>query len=258
MAKLGKLIESAIKKFAISEYPKEACGVIIKRGRKLVAVQCKNISDNPEHRFVIGSQEYRAHIDQGGVYGIWHTHVNESQPLTPSQTDIAACNATGVDWIIVDIASVDGKTFSFGKFFFIEPEDIEEEYVERPYIYGVKDCFTLARDYYRKEFGIAVDFIAEGYPEVTDWQLRGNNMLIDSYKDAGFARLFDETPAVGDLFLIQMSPSIADHIAVYLGDDKILHHCVGRLSTIDIYGGGFWQKHTVAHLRHQSFIKEKQ
>lgn len=257
MTKLSKNIESAIKKFAIEEFPKEACGVLTKIGKKLVAVKCENISDSPEERFVISSDEFKGFIDTTGVYAIWHTHVNDLYPLTPSPTDIAACNVTGVDWIIIDMKSYDDEKIEFGEFFNIEPEEYDDNYLERPYIYGVRDCFTLARDYYKKEFNIDIDFRAEGYPEITDWQNRGISMLTDSYKKAGFVKLFDEEPRVGDLFLIQMSASITDHIAIYIGDDKILHHCVGRLSTVDVYGGGFWQKHTTTHLRHQFHMGEK-
>jgi cell wall-associated NlpC family hydrolase len=42
-----------------------------------------------------------------------------------------------------------------------------------------------------------------------------------------------------------------NHIAVYIGNEMILHHGHGRLSRRDIYGG-FWQKHTTHHLRHKT------
>ena len=253
MIKLGKLIETAIKKFAIEEFPKEACGIITKRGKKLIAVKCKNVSDAPEERFVISSEEYKGLIDTCGVHAIWHTHVDDKYPLTPSQTDIAACNATGVDWIIIDLKSslsedTTESILEFGEFFHIAPVNDEDGYLERPYIYGVKDCFTLTRDYYRKEFGINIDFRAEGYPEITDWHNNGISLLVDSYKQAGFVELIKQEPKVGDLFLIQMASPVPNHIAIYVGDDRILHHCMGRLSTMDVYGGGFWQKHTTHHL----------
>lgn len=262
MIKIGKLIETAIKKFAIEEFPKEACGVITKKGKKLVAVKCENVSDDPEERFVISSNEYKGLIDTTGVYAIWHTHVDDKYPLTPSPTDIAACNATGVDWVVIDVkSSLDEDTaervLEFGEFFHIAPKDGDDDYLERPYIYGVKDCFTLVRDYYQREFDIDVSFRAEGYPEITDWHDKGINMLVDAYKQADFVKLFNEEPRIGDLFLIQMSSEVSNHIAIYIGSDRILHHCMGRLSTEDVYGGGFWQKHTTHLLRHKNFMGDR-
>ena len=257
MTKLGKLIEKDIKRFAAEEFPKEACGILTKVGRKVIAIKCTNVSDAPEERFVISSDEYRGLIDSTGVYAIWHTHVNDKYPLTPSETDVAACNATGVDWIIVDVKSPEqnSKKHIFGEFFFIAPKGSDQEYLLRPYIYGVNDCFTLARDYYKNELGISIDFRAEGYPEITDWQTKGFNMLLDNYKSADFVRVSQDDAQIGDLFLIQMSVSATDHIAIYVGDDKILHHCMGRLSSIDVYGGGYWQKHTTTCLRHKSLVE---
>lgn len=257
MAKLGKRVEDAIKIFATEECPKEACGVITKIGKKLVAIKCQNVSDAPEERFVISSDEYKGLIDSTGVYAIWHTHVDDLYPLTASQTDIAACNATGVDWIILDVKTSVSGDLEFGEFFHISPVDESESYLERPYIYGVRDCFTLVRDYYKGEFNIDIDFRADGYPEKTSWNQDGINMLAESYSEAGFIRLIDVEPVIGDLFLIQMGSPVPDHIAIYVGDDKILHHCLGRLSKIDVYGGGFFHKHTTHILRHNQLMESK-
>ena len=252
MVKLGKLIEKTIKRFAAEEYPNEACGVIAKMGKKLVAIKCTNVADDPVNRFVISSEEYRSHLDNENVYGIWHSHTDESPQ--PSPTDIVACNATAVDWFIIGVNKGDFDTLYYSDIVHLSPLEGCDDYLERPYIYGVKDCFTLVRDYYKNEFGIAIDFRAKGYPELTEWMFQGINMLVDSYRSAGFVEMVDAEPIIGDLFLIKMSPDITDHIAVYIGDDRIMHHCEGRLSTTDVYGGGFWQKHTTHTLRHSAFI----
>lgn len=259
MMRIGKAIEQVIKASAIEEFPNEACGIITKKGKKMHAVKCKNVSDSPESRFVIATEEYRSFVDSTGVYGIWHTHVNDAKPNTASATDVAACNATGVDWIIIDVDGEDESNLKFGEFFFITPKLKEDEsYIGRNYIYGVRDCFTLAVDYYKREFNVDISFRAIGYPEITDWQYRDISMLMDNYKEAGFVKLLNEEAKVGDLFLIQMSTSIPDHIAIYIGNDRILHHCYGRLSNVDIYGGGYWQKHTACHLRWGKFMENNQ
>ena len=257
MFSYGKQIEKSIKQFALKDFPNESCGVITKKGKKLCAVRCTNTANDPENRFVISSEEYKSFIDTTGVYGIWHSHVNDARPMTPSKTDQAGCNATGVDWLIIDLKTNENGENVFGEFFHISPQtNIAQEtsYIGRTYIFGVRDCFTLARDFYRKEFGIDVSFTPEGYPEFSDWQYRGLSLLSDNYEKAGFRKLINEEPVYGDIFLIQIgSANIPDHVAVYLGNDKILHHCSSRLSTVDIYGGSMWQKHTHDHLRWSDF-----
>lgn len=256
MVKLGKRIENDIKAAGIEEFPKEACGFITKVGRKLVVVRCKNISDEPEKNFVISQNDYIKTKTTTGIYAIWHTHVNDLQPGKPSQTDIAACNMTNVDWVILDLFGNSKDDITFGKFFHVAPKIEDERYEGRPYIYGVKDCFTIAKLYYKKEFGIDISLVPNGYPEILNWQAEGKNFLVDNYDKAGFVRLSSsEEPDVGDLFLIQMS-NVSDHVAIYMGDDKILHHTTGRLSKIDVYGGSYWQKHTTHILRHSDRVKK--
>ncbi|MGZ8497421.1 MAG: NlpC/P60 family protein [Candidatus Binatia bacterium] len=256
--KIGKRLEQQIKQFALEEHPNEACGIVTKIGKRLKAIKCRNIADTPKTNFVIGSDEYRHWLDTSGVYAIWHTHVDDSRPMTPSPTDRAACNMTAVDWIIIDLKTREDGNVELGELFFVIPEEIEEEpYVGRNYIYGVRDCFTLMADYYRRELGVTIDFRAPGYPEVSNWQEKGHNLLADSYEKAGFVRLIKQPALPGDLFLIQMGAAVPDHVALYLGDDKILHHLSGRLSTIDVYGGGFWQKHTTHHLRWNEFMEKQ-
>jgi cell wall-associated NlpC family hydrolase len=123
------------------------------------------------------------------------------------------------------------------------------------YIYGVRDCFTLAVDYYKREFDINIAHRAKGYPEISNWVDGDDDLLVDNYIKAGFVDVTGQDHEVGDLLLIQMSKK-TDHVAIYVGDDRILHHCIGRLSKTDIYGGGYWQKHTTHHLRWHAFAKE--
>jgi cell wall-associated NlpC family hydrolase len=51
--------------------------------------------------------------------------------------------------------------------------------------------------------------------------------------------------------LMQLSSSLPNHAAIYLGDQMILHHSQGRLSSRDVYGGYYW-KNTALVLRHES------
>lgn len=251
MTKVTKSISQQIKDEAIKSYPKEACGFVILVGKKMVLKVCANISSTPQTNFVISPDDFADAEDQGSIVSIWHTHVDE--PSTPSQTDIHSCNISGVDWLILDIYKKD-EQFEFGEFCHLTPSGEQIGYLSRPYIFGVYDCFTLVVDYYRKEFGINVSFRATGYPEIQDWEEKGLNILVDNFALAGFEKLTHQEVKVGDLFLIQMGSDIPNHIAIYIGEDQILHHCQNRLSARDYYGGGYWQKHTAVHLRHQSRI----
>ena len=44
---------------------------------------------------------------------------------------------------------------------------------------------------------------------------------------------------------------LPNHAAIYLGDQQVLHHVQGRLSSRDVYGG-YYGKSTACALRHES------
>lgn len=227
------------------EYPNEACGVVIRKGKKSVAIPCKNVGEHPQHFFVMDVEDYAKAADQGEIIGIWHTHPN--LPPVPSDADRVGCENSEVPWYIVGVYKTEDG-FDFSEMNVIEPSGFELPYLERPYAFGVLDCWSLVRDYYRREYGIKLG----DYPRIERFWANGHDFFGENWKREGFVQLIDEEPKEGDLFLIQTDNSgNANHIAIYVGNEMILHHCHGRLSKRDIYGG-YWQKHTMIHLRHKT------
>jgi hypothetical protein len=77
-------------------------------------------------------------------------------------------------------------------------------------------------------------------------------MFEDCFKEAGFVDLGLETPEYGDAILMSLdgSPGL-NHVGVYLGEQRMLHHLRGRLSSRDLWGG-YYQKNTGLIIRHRS------
>lgn len=235
----------AIQAAGAAAYPNEACGVVIRAGKKSIPIPCKNVAEHPTMHFVIDVNDYAEAAKLGEVIGIWHTHVE--LPAIPSDADKVGCENSEMPWYIVGVFKA-GDTFSFTDMEVVEPSGFELDYLERPYAFGVLDCWSLVRDYYRREYGIKLG----DYPRIEKFWKEGYNFFGENWKNEGFRQLInDEEPRTGDLFLIQTDGEHPNHIAIYLGNEMILHHCHGRLSRRDIYGG-FWQKHTTHHLRHES------
>lgn len=228
----------------VARYPNEACGLIVQVGKKSLGVVCENIAENPQHRFRIAAADYARCAQRGKVVGVWHTHTDEC--ATPSEADKAMCEASGLPWYIVGIIK-EGGGFRFDGPVSIEPNGYETPYVGRPYVMGIHDCYTLVCDYYKREFGIPMK---RDYPRIEDWWNKGHNFFSENFANEGFIDVTGQEPQVGDIFMMQVTSPVASHVGIYLGDDVMLHHCHGRLSTRDIYGG-YWAKHTVNHLRHK-------
>jgi proteasome lid subunit RPN8/RPN11 len=242
-------VAESIREFSIAAYPNEACGLIVADGKKAIVRNCRNISERPREQFLIDPEDYIAAADMGEVIGVWHSHPD--RPAQPSEADMAGCEQSELPWYITSVkAQEDGPHVVEGPFVF-EPSGFEAPYEERPYVFGVYDCYSLVRDYYLREFGISL----ANHRRVDNFWLMGLDYFSDKFSDTGFVRLIDIEPELGDLFIIQTHYSIPNHVAIYVGGDMILHHCKDRLSRKDIYGSSYWDKHTTIHLRHKEKLQ---
>lgn len=246
MIKLSNDLLQKIQEEGAKQYPKESCGLVVKKGRKSFAVACKNTAEDPKMHFVMDVNDYAAAAEMGEIIGVWHTHVEISPQ--PSEADKVGCENSELPWYIVSVYKT-GDEFSFSDLVTFEPTGYEISYVERPYAFGVLDCWTLVRDYYRREF----DIVLGEYPRINRFWAVGYDFFGENWKKEGFEQITDGSePKSGDLFLIQTDNfGKPNHIAVYVEGGLILHHAHGRLSRRDIYGG-YWQKHTTHHLRHKT------
>ena len=224
---------------AAAALPNEACGLIVAAGKRHRVIPARNVSAEPRTTFEIAEEAWLEVAEGEEVIGIFHSHPYGSPE--PSMADRTMCEATGLTWHIV--------SFPGGGYRSIEPNGFEAPYLQRPYVHGVHDCFSIVRDWYNREWNLGLP----DFPREYEWWLKGGNLYVDHYAECGFVEISDDVPIeIGDGFLISIgSQGKPNHSAIYVGDGAILHHVQGRLSSKDVYGG-MWQRHTVARLRHRS------
>jgi proteasome lid subunit RPN8/RPN11 len=249
--KVNKNLTLAMHKEAQLRYPEEACGFLINENNKIKFVACKNIDSTPLERFVIGTEDVASAEDRGEIISVWHSHPNGKSRM--SDADVHSCDAFGVNWIVFGVTKIEDE-FVFEEMKILEPSDYEITYIGRPYIYGVKDCFTLCCDYYKKEFGISLTFRAIGYPESRDWVDKEEDILGNNFEKCGFIDVSHQKIQIGDVLLIGITSSTANHIAIYSEEDTILHHVNNRLSSKEVYKSGYWVNNTIKVLRHKERV----
>jgi len=235
--KLSAELRNQIMAHAKDSDPKEMCGLIhVMKGRKRFYA-CTNIATTPDEHFILDPADYAAAEDQGEIVAVVHSHPT-SRP-EPSVADRISCNNTGLPWIIVN-----PKTEEWG---YCEPSKFELPYVGRDFVFGVVDCYSLCRDWYKGEFALELD----DFPRHDLFWERGENLYLDNYKSQGFRQVPFEELQYGDMILMQLGADLPNHAAIYLNDQQILHHVQGRLSSRDVYGG-YYVKSTAMVLRHES------
>ncbi len=255
---IGEALSGAFMSCAAKNYPNEACGFVVSgAGGKYLFVEARNTSEDPQERFVMHPDDVMAAEDKGDVVAVWHSHTD--QPATPSEADLAGCEASQLPWIITAIYknyddSID-VDFVFSSPVVFHPTGFEMPYTGRIYAFGVFDCWTLCRDYLGREFGISLN-LHEKF-RIPNWSEGDVDILGDNFAGEGLVRLANgEEPQKGDIFFMQYG-KMPDHCAVYIGDDQILHHHKDRLSCRAVFGG-MYKKHVTHHLRHRNLLSGKE
>lgn len=234
-------VVAAFRKHAEDQFPRESCGLVIIEGGKPTYVPCRNIAVGTEH-FVLSPEDFGFADDRGDVVAVVHSH--PGLPPTPSQADLVSAEGHNYPWVIVN--------WPTGEYLTFEPSGYVAPLVGRQFSFGVLDCFTLIRDYYKRELDIDI----EDFPRQDEWWKKGQNLYLDNYDKAGFI-VANDGPQKHDIILMQVARSaVPNHGAIYLGDDYILHHLYDHLSGRDLFTG-YWAKCATHILRHRTLWKRQ-
>lgn len=232
-------------------YPNEACGFVLSVGKgKSVFFEAKNTSPDPKQFFVIGQDDYLEALQVGQIKAVWHTHVDIDPK--PSEADKVGCENSELPWYILSIYKRENG-FEFSELTAFEPNGYEAPYIGRPYAYGPLDCWSIVRDFYRREFEIVLG----DYPRIKEFWKVGYNFFEDNWKNEDLVDVSGQELEIGDILYFQTDGSgNPNHAGVYSASERVLHHSMGRLSREEVYiYGCYWHKHTVKQLRHKSKCK---
>jgi len=220
---------------AKSNLTSEICGLaVIVRG-KLRYYPCENELSNDS--FCISAKDYVNLEELGEIVGVCHSHVNSLS--TPSEPDIIACDSSRLPWLIV--STIDDS------YTIVQPKATQYSLIGRKFYHNVHDCFALARDYYKTVLNIHIP----DFHRPVDWWLTEQNIILDNFTAYNFVLVNNLQPH--DVIIMQVASKVPNHIAIYLGDDRILHHCINRLSSRDWYDARA-QRVTKLILRHKDLM----
>jgi proteasome lid subunit RPN8/RPN11 len=221
--------------------PYECCGLIVRQGQKQIVLTGNNITiEDPRHNFTLHPQDYIDAEEQGEIIAIYHSHVNE--PPEPSDGDRTLAEMHGLPVIIVSWPS--------DTWVVCEPSGFKADLVGRPFVYGVLDCLTLMRDYYKEKHDIDIP----EFNYTAKWWERGENLYLDNLPTHGFVRVSAIKP--DDLILMQIDAPVPNHCAIYIGDGMMLHHPPAHLSGYHPYvcERGYYALCTVGFWRHKKLM----
>ena len=202
--------------------PNESCGLLLNIKGKERYYPCRNLSMTAFQCFIIDPEDYIRADNTGDIIAVIHSH--PVTPPVPSQSDKVACEQSGLVWHIVN-----PKTESWG---YLEPTGYKAPILGREWAWGVTDCYTLVRDWYKEKLNI----------NLIDWQrpttledFNKDPMFEKCAEETGFRELRpDEKLIDGDLLFMSIFSNNLNHVAIFINGD-VLHHLADRLSCIEPY-----------------------
>lgn len=208
-------IIDAAKRHAMSEFPKEACGLVTaSRG----FVPCENFARDPINYFEINPSDW---IENPDVLAVIHSHTNGN--YAPGADDMRSQIATGCTWgVMVATADSASDPLWWGGDLPVAP------LLGRVFIHGIYDCYSLIRDWYKAERGITL----KEYPRDVDWWEKPGEALYSQFGDAGFYEVPNDPMGLqpGDVSICKVRSAVENHGGLYVGNGQIMHHVGGHLS----------------------------
>ncbi|MDH0357056.1 NlpC/P60 family protein [Morganella sp. GD04133] len=218
--------------------PDMICGVLSQDDNNSGFKPCVNASPAPEQGAIIDADFLRTLRHSHEI-----THVICSVPDARSH-DIsdyqAMSDRDGLPYLLVLWPSRQSLT--------IFPQT-ELDYENRPYIYGQYDCYSLIRDYFLREKGIALN----DYPREVYSLSSGKNIFEVQAPEEGFVKIEDTSLQAGDILVFNLPSTRLQHSAVYIGNGQMLHHLPPGLSCREAYSEK-WEKRTSSVWRHNNLI----
>ena len=207
---------------ADKQAPQESCGLLAIIKGKETYWPCDNLSESPDEFFVIDPDNWADCEDEGELIGIIHSHAYGS--ALPSEADKASCEHLGLPFYIYSVKHKNWINF--------EPSGYTSGLYGRTWIWGKHDCWSLITDYFLSKKQINLKF----------WERPKSikTFCKDPYFEkvltgSGFKEVSKDNIINDDVLLMQGPDEKLNHVALYIGDQTILHHNIRQLSCRELY-----------------------
>ena len=209
---------------AQKDSPQEACGLLTIHKGKEKYYPCKNIAEEQGDYFILDPDDWIKAEDEGEVIAVIHSHPN--YPPYPSEADLASCEYLDLPFYIVNPETKQWHYF--------KPSGYKKGLIGRQWVWGIQDCWSLVEEWYKENKNIQI----EHWPRPKSPKEFSKNPLFEyALPKLGFIEIENTVDLQeGDVLLMDTTNTgKLDHVALYLGNQTIFHHCVKRLSCRELY-----------------------
>lgn len=167
----------------------------------------------------------------------------DSEVLSITDEDRAEMNACKLPFVYI------GSNRDISEAFLPDRFTENHSFINRPFIHGVFDCYSLLRDFYLREWGL---WLPANIQRTYGWWEQGDNLYVDGAPQYGFEVV--NNLARHDALVMKFGP-VPNHGAIYLGNNRVLHHVGGRFSCVEELTRKY--KQSIAIVYRNRFVSEK-
>lgn len=217
-------IKAKVKEHALKENPSEACGYIcVNFLGEVTVLPCENMARNKKGRFAIHPSKNKEAEKIGHIAAFYHSHASEfldtaSDKFSPEDLDAAyeAC-------IPALLYVHPHDTWHFNVPSTYQPTDL----LGRPFVWGVWDCYTLVRDYYKIHKGVQMG----NYLPPENATTQSDFGYETKIKNENFHEIPLAEIQKDDVILLKIKSQFINHCLVYLGNNEFLHQPANKISS---------------------------
>lgn len=209
----------------------EVCGFLVYTDKGLEIQKKENLINS--------ATEFMMSVNgQSNFAAYYHSHIDFDNI---SDADIIVSERLGLSCIVYNKQS--------GSFHVYNPNGYKIQYTGRPFLLGFSDCLWLVKDYYCHDLNIHLcpelevlknNVSEQEYNEMASKRflneaesLRGKDNYLKKYFEYNDFRQVSDLKKNDVLITRTQNFDFPIHCAIYLGEDKILHHPGDETSTIE-------------------------
>lgn len=231
-------IKQKIIELAEKSPKEEICGLIYSDNGRAKVFECKNIAIDPSCNFEVSTEDHMKCIGLGRIIATYHSHPYGPSAFSEHDLDMAE-NSFSLPSYIYSIPEKEWMEY-IPKSYQVDPEG-------RPFVWGFQDCFETVRTHFRQNHGIYI----QDYDRDESFEHARSYAIVENFEREGFVAQPLGCIAVNDVFVFE-SMAAPQHLGIFKGNSRFLHHPLNMLSRIEILGR--WQGRIKYILRHRNFL----
>lgn len=217
-------IKKIIKQEALAVYPNECCGFVVEKDNEHIVIPCENIAKNKFNDFMISAKDFLNIKEKHNILWLYHNHTDIE--------DFSLLDKKTADNLSINLLLYINKLDEFKVFYHKDFKNLN--YLFKPHDDYKNNCFNLIKNYFKNELNLNLEIDNNLINTKKIEDLNVEEIALNNYQLNNLYILNDKKNIKKNDILL-LNDRISDHLAVYLGNNKILHQPIHKVSIIEDY-----------------------